>query len=121
MSNLDILEVALNNIRNKLTSFYSLVADIDNRLVNAENYLLDNGDTLNPILSNIDEGSIFTIYSEAIRNALEAIGDKIPGIIRICSFDPSMLGEEFEYQHSKKLCIFNNVNDETNDKSLHQS
>ena len=68
MSNLDILEVALNNIRNKLTSFYSLVADIDNRLVNAENYLLDNGDTLNPILSNIDEGSIFTIYSEATRD-----------------------------------------------------
>ena len=67
MSNLDILEVALYNIRDKLELFYNLIADVDNRLVNAENYLLDNGDSLNPIFSNIDEGSIFTIYSEASR------------------------------------------------------
>ena len=67
MSNLDILEVALFNIKDKLDSFYHLVADIDDRLVNAENYLLDNGDALNPILSNIDEQSIFTSYSQASR------------------------------------------------------
>ena len=51
MSNLDILEVALYNIRDKLELFYNLIADVDNRLVNAENYLLDNGDSLNPIFS----------------------------------------------------------------------
>ena len=52
MSNLNILEVALFNIKDKLDSFYHLVANIDNRLVNTENYLLNNGDALNTILSN---------------------------------------------------------------------
>ena len=67
MSNLDILEVALLNIKDKLDSFYQLVADIDDRLLNTENYLLDNSDVLNPIFSNIDEQSIFTSYSLASR------------------------------------------------------
>ena len=65
MSNLDILEVALNNINLKLASFYHLIADIDTRLANTNNYLLDNSAVLNPIFSNIDEQSIFTSYSEA--------------------------------------------------------
>lgn len=69
--------------------------------------------TISQVTREINHAPEESYISEAIRNALEAIGDKIPGIIRICSFDPSMLGEEFEYQHSKKLCIFNNVNDET--------
>ena len=67
MSNLDVLENALSFIRNDLERFYTLVADVDNRLVNAENFLLDNGDALNPIFSNIDDTSIFTSYSEASR------------------------------------------------------
>ena len=67
MSNLDVLENALSFIRNDLERFYALVADVDNRLVNAENFLLDNGDVLNPIFSNIDDTSIFTSYSEASR------------------------------------------------------
>ena len=67
MSNLDVLENALSFIRNDLERFYSLIADVDNRLVNAENFLLDNGDALNPIFSNIDDTSIFTSYSEASR------------------------------------------------------
>ena len=67
MSNLNILEVALFNIKDKLDSFYHLVANIDNRLVNTENYLLNNGDALNTILSNIDEQSIFTSYSQTLQ------------------------------------------------------
>ena len=65
MSNLDVLENALSFIRNDLEKFYNLIANVDNRLVNAENFLLDNGDVLNPIFSNIDDTSIFTSYSEA--------------------------------------------------------
>src|SRR6056300_2092583 len=67
MTNLDTLEVALFNIKNKLDSFYHLIADIDDRLFNTENYLLDNGDALTPIFENIDEQSIFTSYSQASR------------------------------------------------------
>ena len=67
MSNLDILAEALVNIKDKLDSFHHLVANIDNQLVNAENYLLDNGDALNPIFENFDEQSIFTSYSQASR------------------------------------------------------
>ena len=58
MSNLDVLENALSFIRNDLEKFYNLIANVDNRLVNAENFLLDNGDVLNPIFSNIDDTSI---------------------------------------------------------------
>ena len=72
MSNLDILEVALFNIKDKLDSFHHLVANIDNQLVNAENYLLDNGDALNPIFENFDEQSIFTSYSQASRETRKA-------------------------------------------------
>ena len=67
MSNLDILEEALVNIKDKLDSFHHLVANIDNQLVNAENYLLDNGDALHPIFENFDEQSIFTSYSQTLQ------------------------------------------------------
>jgi alpha-tubulin suppressor-like RCC1 family protein len=68
MSNLDVLEIALSKIRNNLKSFCNVVADIDNDLINAETYLLDN--PLNSIFSNIDNFSIFKSYSNSLQQTI---------------------------------------------------
>ena len=52
--------------------------------------------------------------TEAIRNCLEAIGNRSDGLIQTISFNPRILGEEFETQNTNKLCIFNNIDEDTN-------
>ena len=68
MIDLDVSN-AMYELVNTFNPFYNVVENIDDRLCNFEKYLIDNDENLETIVDNTGTDVVFTIYSEAIRNA----------------------------------------------------